>query len=287
MNNIPKLLVIILLATSPLSASAEGFFSKANEYKGFYWFENKPGINKDKDHPDDSYQAPTVEQAEALIEARKQQLDEARSRMLAIGFDQNAPASVLREAIIAYKKLEEQMWDGALRMSNAFEMANFTNPELADGIKQPTNVYGVKIQRKMKEQENQQLIASFAQNFDLVLFAEDNCLYCQKFKPVVQDFTASYNFKIEHASLNSPAGKMARSLGINSVPTLVVVKKDGTQVFELTRGMTTLSGLENNTLLAVQYSKELGLKTNRQQQSRAKRFRGIKTNDIHKEANYD
>lgn len=287
MNYLRKLLLIILVVTSPVSASADGFFSKTNEYKGFYWFEDEQGVNKNNEHPDNSYQAPTVEEAKALIEARKQQLDEARSRMLAIGFDKNAPSSVLRQAIITYKKLEEQMWDGAFRMSNAFEMANFTHPELADGIKQPTNVYGVKIQRRMQEQENRQLIAAFAQNFDLVLFAEDNCLYCRKFKPVVQDFASSHNFKLEQAALNSPAGKMAQLLGINSVPTLVVVKKDGTQVFELSRGMTTISGLENSILLATRYSKELALKSNHKQQSKAKKFSANRTNDTDKRGSHD
>jgi hypothetical protein len=142
-----KILITLFIFFQLIAANANakgGFFEQSNQYKGFYWFEReqKPSQNNKQE-----YQMPTAEEAAASIEARKKTLDDARNQMVAVGFDQDAPLSAKRQAVINYKKLEMGMWDGALSLVDASDMANFTNPEIADNQTQPTNVFGVKLQR--------------------------------------------------------------------------------------------------------------------------------------------
>ncbi len=240
-----------------IAANANGkgsFFEQSNQYKGFYWFEReqKPSQNNTQE-----YQMPTAEEAAASIEARKKTLDEARNQMVAVGFDQDAPLSAKRQAVINYKKLEMGMWDGALSLVDASDMANFTNPEIADNQTRPTNVFGVKLQRQVEAEQDIVAIMEFAGEFDLLLFADESCRYCREFAPVLKRFVDRHHFLLDVASLDSKAGSIAKSLGITGIPTLVAIKKDGSMLFEVSRGVVSTSQLEANILLASKYSAEL------------------------------
>jgi len=235
------------------SAFAGGFFERANQYKGFYWFDD---LRNEASKKEAAYQMPSAEQATQEIEQRKQRLDDTRNQMIAVGLDKNAPASALRDSIIAYKKLELGMWNSALRLSDSSDMANFTNPELSDNLQQPTNVFGVKLKRKLDEQQVNLTIMEFAKDFDLVLFSSASCPYCKSYTPVVKHFVAEHKFQLDITTLDGKAGRLAVALGINAVPTLVAIKKDGTQMMEITRGMYSGSGLANQIKLASALSKE-------------------------------
>ena len=249
------------------NANAKGsFFEQSNQYRGFYWFEReqKPSQNNTQE-----YQMPTAEEAAASIEARKKTLDEARNQMVAVGFDQDAPLSAKRQAVINYKKLEMGMWDGALSLVDASDMANFTNPEIANNQTQPTNVFGVKLQRQVEAAQNIVAIMEFAKEFDLLLFADESCRYCREFAPVLKRFVDQHHFQLDIASLDSKAGSIAKSLGITIIPTLVAIKKDGSLLFEVSRGVVSTSQLEASILLASKYSKELKA-TGKQRKHRVK-----------------
>jgi hypothetical protein len=45
-------------------------------------------------------------------------------------------------------------------------MANFTNPEIANNQTQPTNVFGVKLQRQVEAEQNIVAIIGFAKEFE-------------------------------------------------------------------------------------------------------------------------
>ena len=195
------LILIIFLSLYIDLACAASFYDKGNEYKGFYWFDT---LDKKKSKPQTAeYVMPTPDQAAQAIESRKKQLDDARNQMVAVGLDMNAPPAAKRESIIAYKKLELEMWEGSLSMVEASDMANFTNPDLADQINSPTNVFGIKLQQKLEEKKNELLINQFAADYDLLLFAENSCPYCREFKPVLHRFTQKYGFNLEITDFSS------------------------------------------------------------------------------------
>lgn len=255
MRNLIKLTLLLLLTSQPLCTTLAGFYDQDNQYKGFYWFENKAVLNKN--YLKTEYQMPTASEAATAIESRKKQLDDARAQMIAVGFDPDVPLAVKRQAVINYKKLEAGMWDGALSIVDASDMANFINPELADNQTQPANVFGIKLKRQIEAEQNIISIMEFAKDFDLLLFADESCRYCREFAPVLKRFIDQHQFELDVASLDSIYGGIAKSLGITGIPTLVAVKKDGSQMFEISRGVVSISQLEANILLAKIYSQEL------------------------------
>ena len=142
-------LVILTLAQliiTPTYAGEQGFFNHSNQYRGFYWFETKA---QEEDKASKEYVIPTPEEAEQLIAARKKRLDDARSQMIAVGLDPEAPMEAKRKAIIEYKKLDVAMWGGAVDMAKATLMGNFTNPEIANLAERPTSVAAIKLKKKL------------------------------------------------------------------------------------------------------------------------------------------
>jgi len=253
-KNIIKIIFVFILATTYEALGNVGhFYQGKDRYRGFYWFEDKAFLQESKTKEHD---IPTPLEAEKAIEARRKALDDTRNQMLELAFRKDTPPQILREAIVKYKKLEQEMYDGGIRLSNANDMANFTNPEIADQIELPTNVFANKIKRKVAEEEQIKTIKDFAGKFDLVLFANDNCPYCTAFLPIVTGFAEEYGFTLSITGLDTPQGKIATKLGIRSVPTLVAISKDAAQLFELARGFISLSELQDNAVLGHAYSME-------------------------------
>ena len=249
-------LSILLMFFARESFAANGsFYNQDNMYRGFYWFEVQ---EKEKKQLQESNHAlPTPEEASASMEARKLELDNARNVMLELSYREDIPNEVLRASIVKYKKLEAKMYGSAIRLSGASDMANFTNPELVNYDKEPTNVFANKIKRRLAGEEKLKTIKEFGSKFDLLLFANNDCPYSKGFVPIATRFANNYGYDLDITSLESSAGAIAAKLGITSTPTLVAISKDATQLFEIARGYVSLSELEESIVLSQKYSDEL------------------------------
>lgn len=265
-----KLIFILILFSSNM-AFGDGFFCNKNKYRGFYWFEqiqneenqaNQTSQVKKENEEGSNYQIPSKEEAKRQLAMQKEELDGARDQMLAVSYDKNAPESAVRETLIAYKKLENKMWESSVRLANGLDMSNFIHPEMTDSMENPVNVFAAKLQRKVEAEKKKTEIMEFANQFDLLVFANDQCPYSVKFAPVLKYFVQTYGFNLDITDLTGEAGKKAWSLGIKFTPTLIAIKKDGSEIFELSRGMVSLTDLEGAILLAKEYMKELDEKKN-------------------------
>ena len=268
MKNVPQISIICLVFVLNLAGSLEacaslgGFYKEENKYRGFYWFEDQKSKEQSIIEPS-MFHYPTAEEATRGVEARKKALDDARAQMVELGFRKDVPPKMLRRAIVKYKKLEAEMYDGAINLVHASEMANFTNPEIANVAEFPTNVFANKIKRKVDEDQRITTVKEFAKRFNLLLFASSNCPYSRAFMPVITTFAKEHEFALDIASLSSKAGAIAQNIGITSVPTLVAVSKDSKELFEISRGVSTISELETSIFLAYAYSEEQTQKNNK------------------------
>ncbi len=249
------IILLFLLISTNANAANISFYDGANKHKGFYWFEVQEKEKMQKQN--DNYVLPTPEEASASMEARKVELDNARNVMLELSYREDIPNEVLRASIVKYKKLEAKMYGSAIRLAGASDMANFTNPELVNYDKEPTNVFANKIKRKLVGEEKLATIKEFGSKFDLLLFANNDCPYSKGFVPIATRFANDNGYSLDITSLESSAGAIAAKLGITSTPTLVAISKDATQLFEIARGYVSLSELEENIVLSQKYSDEL------------------------------
>lgn len=246
-----KLYLIIVICYNITSVlAAENFFNKSNQYKGFYWFEEIENQFKNKEQIVD-FDLSQAAQASQNIELRKKQLDDARNLMLEMSF-QSSPPKELYKAIRHYKELENQMRDSGIRLSSAWEIVNVIYPSLIDRINNPVNAGANKLKRFQERKKKLSQIQEFALGFDLVLFQHPDDHYCKAFKPILEHFIDQHGLSLDIVDDFNQYRDLIRKLSIKNIPTLIAVSKDGTQAFELIRGMSTLSELENNTSTAME-----------------------------------
>lgn len=237
----------IFFGYSSNALSAEKFFDNKKQYQGFYWFEDK---QKDK-KPDIKLEDITPEIAANNMENRKKQLNEFRNIMFELIF-QKADNQEIYKAVKNYKQLEKEMMDNAVKLAVAWELVNFTHPDMLDRINNPVNVPANKLKRSYIVEQNIIKIQEFARIFDLVLFEQKGCIYCQEFKPIMMYFAKIYGFNLEIIESGTEYEQIIEKLSIKSAPTLIAISKDGKTAFELIRGLSTLSELENNILIATE-----------------------------------
>jgi len=248
-----RLLAFILLNTVSL-CFAQSFYDEQQRYRGWLWFEEPPkeGLQSSKALNPQSNNI-TPEEAKEEIEKFAHELEELKFVMLARPTPEN---------VRAYREKEKLMWDHALTLHDAWDMANLMYPEQRDLINNPVNVHAVKAKRAMEFETNQQKIKGLAKDFDLVLFFEPTCKYCSLLSPVLKTFSEQYGFNIEAISATgtkheyfktSKATGLAQSLGITAYPTVIAISHDSKTAFELIRGYVSLSELEEYSLLAIKY----------------------------------
>lgn len=253
-------LVLVLL---PGITNAQGFLND-QRYRGWLWFEDKP-VNKSKAlQPKESKQTQslnyvdqssdiTPEIAKAEIEQFAKELEALKFMMLARPTPEN---------VKAYRDKEKAMWTHAEKLHDAWDMANLLYPEQRDLINNPVNVHGVKAKREIEAEEGREKIKHLAKQFDLVLFFNGSCRYCQLLSPVLKSFAMKYGFNIDAISIDGTKHEyfktanvpgLIEKLGITAFPTVIAISHDSKTAFELIRGYVSISELEEYSLLAIKY----------------------------------
>lgn len=246
-----KLLASFLFNTASL-CFAENFYDE--RYRGWLWFEESVK-EETQDLKSMRSKSDNITPAEAKeeIEQSARELEELKFVMLARPTPEN---------VRAYREKEKLMWDHALVLHDAWDMANLMYPEQRDLINNPVNVHAVKAKRAIEFETNQEKIKGLAKNFDLVLFFEPSCKYCALLSPVLKSFSEQYGFNVEAISSSgaqheyfktTKALGLTEKLGITAFPTVIAISHDSKTAFELIRGYVSLSELEEYSLLAVKY----------------------------------
>lgn len=253
MKNIKLISLSLFMLFSSNIVFADSFYNSDNRYRGFYWFERSNQYQDATKQTQDKITQITPEEALLSIEARKEQLDAARNVMIELAFRSDIDQEELYKAVKTYKELETKMFNGSLRLASAWQMANFIYPEFTNLTEEPVNVPANKLKRKLSIEERSKQLNQLAENYSLVLFTRDNCLYSKEFIPIAKRFADVYGFELE---ISDDEELMSR-LGYEAIPTLVAVSTNQDSDFtEIIRGLATTSELEENSLLLTKLLQE-------------------------------
>jgi conjugal transfer pilus assembly protein TraF len=248
---IKNVLTIFLVCFCANSTNAQSRFFE-ERYRGWLWFEEREQESSQIHHEEDVEQI-TASQAKAEIETLAKELEERKYVMLARPTVEN---------VKSYREKEKEMWDKAMVLHDSWEMANLLYPEQRDLINNPVNVHAVKMKRAQDAGKLERGIADFAKRFDLVLFFQGGCKYCEAFSPILKTFGEKYGFKIEAVSMDGSQHEffktahipaLVEQLGIKAAPTVVAISHDSKTAFELIRGYVTISELEEYSGLAIKH----------------------------------
>ena len=246
-----KVLVMLMMYMQLVPVISYASFYE-DRYRGWLWYEDKPKLKPNRPVQTRSQQI-TPAEAKAEIEQFAKELEELKFVMLARPTPEN---------IRAYRQKEKAMWRHAETLYDAWDMANLLYPEQLDLINNPLNVHAVKVKRELESAKADEQIKEMAKNFDLILFFNPACKYCQLLSPVLKSFGEQYGFIIEAISNDGSKHEyfktehrpeLIEQLGITAFPTVIAISHDSKTAFELIRGYVSISELKDYSVLAMKY----------------------------------
>lgn len=170
--------VLLLFSALSRAAWAEPFWSEHE--KGWHWYDDPaPAVNNSKDAP----VGDPVQQMEAWHQQVKQTLD-------------RAILNPTQENVKAYITLQNQVAEQSGRFALAWRTALLNNPELDYSLSHPTNNLGKQIYLGEQKTQEDEAIATLAKHSGLFFFYRSNCPYCQRFAPIVKDFSTRYGIAV-------------------------------------------------------------------------------------------
>jgi thiol-disulfide isomerase/thioredoxin len=247
-------LILVILQGFSLSADAgQDFFNQ--RYRGWLWFEENEQIKPDEDvSSKDVPSREEMKQAKLENERFKEELEDLRHMMIRYPDNLNY--------IRMYKEKEKQMLDGAMKLAKNFAMVNFLNPDIADQLKAPQNIYGRNVARDEKQQQESHIIKSLAGKVELFVFRQGGCAHCPLLEKHLNSFASRYGFKVEAVAQDNSSSdyfkthnnpEIIRQLDLTVMPTVIAVTKDSAMRFELARGAVSIADLEDKAVLLAKF----------------------------------
>lgn len=261
---IKNLVVVFLICMQASFASASDFFHQ--RYRGWLWFEDREQQKIKEEMQQELEKAQKQEQARAKaraeVEAFSKELDDLKYMM--IRYPENL------DHVYAYQKKTSAMLNMALKLDHSYRLAHFLHPNEVDYKESSGNIYGRKIRQQEEEAEKESKIAELADKIELFFVFSSDCPYSMQAAPIVSRLAQKYKIATEALSTNDKKSEyfkthfnqeLVNMLGIESVPSLILVTKDGKTRFEIARGAVSFSELEEKLLLAHEILKDQELKS--------------------------
>ena len=166
------LLLLLVILNPTASLAVNSFFEPDSFYRGWLWFEEK---EKQLEEPENKKRSEfTKEEMEAIKTENENFAHELELlRHLMIRYPDNL------EYVRKYKEKEKIMLDNAQVLGHSFLMANFLNPDIANHLEAPQNIYGRKALKEDEEKKNSATLKAIAKKVELFLFFKSNCNHCE------------------------------------------------------------------------------------------------------------
>jgi len=168
--------------------------------------------------------------------------------------------------VVMYKKKEQEMHEGARKLSRSWVMANFLNPDMTDELENPQNIYGRKLQKSLQKKQDKAALRVLASQIEIFVFRKEDCPYCKTLEKHLSSFARMYGFKVEAVSADGSSSQhfkthtqkeLIEALSLDVMPMVIAVTNDSSMRFELARGAVSILDLENKSLMLVRYLESL------------------------------
>jgi hypothetical protein len=254
--NIWIFLIIVLQALPSMAMAANSFFDQ--RYRGWLWFEEK-----EKPTPPETLDKNREFTREEMIEIKEQNEKFKEELELLKHVMIRYPDNI--EHVRRYKEKEKIMLSNAMKLSHSFLMTNFLNPDIANQLEAPQNIYGRKALKENEEKQKSQKLKNLAKKVELFLFFQGDCNHCELLEKHLARFANIHGFKVEAVSQDGIKSKyfkthtnkeLIEQLQLKEMPTVIAVTNDSKIRFELARGAVSVADLEDSSLLMGKYLDE-------------------------------
>lgn len=240
-----KLLLLFIFFYSICSfANNKAFYE--DRQRGWYWYE-KPNkvLEEEKRMPTKEPEELETLSPKEIIEKQREQFDNALA---------SAVLNPTQENMIEYFKISQEINSQAHNFSDAFKKTIWTNPEFDYSLKgRPTSSQAITAYNQQKVKESYDNLYNIAKNKGIIYFMRSDCPYCNKFSPILKQFSEQFGFTVIPVTLDGKGNavypypktshSMAERLNVSAVPALFLVDPKKNDVATIGYGFTDWTGL--------------------------------------------
>lgn len=243
--------IFIAWLAVPLVAASNIYEEKP---KGFLWYTDDLILKPQELTASSTKIFTTAAEAKVRNQQLSQKLDDAIQIML------DAPTV---ENAIKTQRLQKQVMDRSEQVSQSWVLAALLDAGLLK-FEDNQNVLHRELQKDSKAENITKDLKQVANDWGILFYWREGCIYCQRFIPIVHEIEIKYGFKVMAVSdhggnYGSWFGQKDTGLIDNlnpygEAPLLFLLHKDGKEIYPIARGITDLQQIAANILMVVKHS---------------------------------
>lgn len=221
------------------------------EKRGWWWgkykapYEQQAEEKKDSDKtqndplrvvPSQQHSRPTVEE---LKNMPPKQLGEILQQAREIAVQTPSENNVLW-----YYTVQDVVRRKSLAFMNVSEYVWQKHPELNAGTAYPVAAPGQSAMVRQTREEVESAIRLAQNDFALLYFYAPGCPYCEAQDGILQFFVTKYGWQIQFVEIGANR-RLAASLGIDTTPSLVLIKNGSKDFIPVSEGVVSLTEIED------------------------------------------
>ncbi|MEM2160762.1 MAG: type-F conjugative transfer system pilin assembly protein TraF [Candidatus Nitrosotenuis sp.] len=168
--------IVLFLIILPLVTNAQDYYEQ--HAVGWHWYDDPKLENK----PENNYDNPVLQ-----MKSIRQTLEFALDKAIL-----NPTLENVKDYII----LQNQVGERSNAFSRAWEWVLLQNPLLDYSIKHPTNQAGRQVYLDKLNEQQDNAIKNLSKNSGFFFFYRSSCPYCQRFSPIVKNFSQRYGIMV-------------------------------------------------------------------------------------------
>ncbi len=239
---------LVIVWCLPSSAKADNFWD--TPAGGWHWYQDPPDDKRAADNSASSSLADPVAAMDALHHQVKQSLD------LAV-------LNPTLDNVKNYISLQNQIGERAQHFSEVWRTVLLNFPELDFSLQHPTNSMAKQVYLDQNHQQEDAAIQKLAAHSGLFFFYRSTCPYCQRFAPIVKDFSQRYHLTVipittdgislpDFPDSRTDQGQAAR-LKVTMEPALFTVDPQSHRIIPVSYGLLSEDELRQRLLEIAQH----------------------------------
>lgn len=161
------------------------------------------------------------------------------------------------ENVSRYKYLERVMMDKADAFTEMAQRVVVADPNLDENVRRPIATFGANEMNRVAFQQRDDLMREISKTTGIMFFFRSDCPYCHAQAPVLEAMQRTLGFNILPVSVDGkplpdgafkdfrPDGGQAANLGVQTVPTLFLVKPDTHDIKLISQGIASLEQIKD------------------------------------------
>ncbi|MHB1948900.1 MAG: conjugal transfer protein TraF [Gammaproteobacteria bacterium] len=243
-NFLLKLLLVSYLSSLSINvfASEPNYFGE--HAKGWHWYDDP----KEAEDSEAKLSNDPITEMNAVHATVQRALDKA-------------VINPTKENVRNYIAIQNELSNHANQFNHNWQAVLLENPELNYSIRHPTNNLAKQVEYDQTHARDEKIVHELAKSYQIYFFYKSTCPYCQRFAPIVKDFSNTYGFNVlpittDGISLSEfPDSYVdqgeSQIYNVTVEPTLFLVNPTSHKAIRIATGLTSESEIKKNMMALV------------------------------------